>query len=202
VSAIAALAMMFIGVELGEPEVAILAAIFAGSMLGFLPFNFFPAKIFSGGGAPIYGFILATLAILGSSKFATALIVLAIPLADMIWVLGNRIVKHKTINIFKLFSISDKTHLHHRLFDLGFSVKQVAYIEYLFVGIFAAIALFTADLEKVGIVAVIGTIMLAFFFVINTWIKRGKKLSRSQPQEVIPPTRTQGKKSPEDRFAY
>lgn len=201
VSAIASLAMMFIAVELGEPEVAILAAVFTGSMLGFLPFNFYPAKIFSGGGAPAYGFIIATLAILGSSKFATALIVLAIPLADMIWVLGNRVIKHKTINIFKLFSISDKTHLHHRLYDLGLNVKQVAYVEYIFVGIFATIALFTASLEKIGVLAITGTIMLVAFLIINTWVKNGRKFTKIKEEEIVV-RKPQGKKSPEDRFAY
>ncbi|MCX7778969.1 MAG: undecaprenyl/decaprenyl-phosphate alpha-N-acetylglucosaminyl 1-phosphate transferase [Patescibacteria group bacterium] len=100
-----------------QPEVGILAIILAGASLGFLIFNFHPAKIFLGtSGETFSGFILGTLAIISGSKIATLLLVLGIPILDVVWVILRRIFKEHRWPFF-----ADKKHLHFRLLEIGFS---------------------------------------------------------------------------------
>jgi UDP-GlcNAc:undecaprenyl-phosphate GlcNAc-1-phosphate transferase len=98
-----------------QPDVAILALIFAGASLGFLFFNFHPAKIFLGeGGSLLAGFMLGSLAIISGGKIATAFLVLALPILDVIWVVVRRIfVEHHSP------FLADRKHLHFRLLDIG-----------------------------------------------------------------------------------
>lgn len=100
-----------------QPQVAFLAIILLGISLGFLVFNFHPAKIFLGtSGETFLGFLLGVLAIISGSKIATLLLVLGIPILDLIWVVLRRILKEKQSPM-----MADRKHLHHRLLDFGFS---------------------------------------------------------------------------------
>ncbi|MFH1030904.1 MAG: MraY family glycosyltransferase [bacterium] len=75
------------------PQVALLSIILAGACLGFLIFNFNPAKIFLGeGGSTLCGFLLAALGILSQGKVAVTLLVMGIPILDVLWVIGRRMV--------------------------------------------------------------------------------------------------------------
>ncbi len=104
-----------------QPDVGTLAIILAGVSLGFLIFNFHPAKIFLGtAGETFSGFMLGTLAIISGSKIATLLLVLGIPVLDLIWVILRRIFKEKHSPM-----LADKKHLHYRLLDFGFSHRGV-----------------------------------------------------------------------------
>ena len=104
----------------------------AGSIVGFLPFNFSPAKTFIGDvGSNFLGFSLAVISILGVAKTYTALvliapiIVLGLPIFDTIFAIIRRIIKGKSIKaVFK----ADKGHLHHRLMKIGYTQKQAVLI--------------------------------------------------------------------------
>lgn len=98
-----------------------LAFITAGIYLGFLPWNFYPQKIMPGyGGKSLAGFLLATLALLNTTKFGTALLVLGIPAIDAIYVLIIRLLtRHNP-------TMGSRTHLHHRLLDAGWSKRKIA----------------------------------------------------------------------------
>jgi len=97
-----------------QPGSAILASAVAGTYLGFLPRNFHPAKQFLGeGGSTIAGFCLGFLAVVSSAKIAIALAVLAIPVADLFFVIMRRLFSRKSL--FK----GDDTHLHFRLLAAG-----------------------------------------------------------------------------------
>lgn len=118
-----------------SPLIAIvLITALAGSIVGFLPYNFNPAKTFIGDvGSNFMGFALSIISILGVAKTYTAIvliapiIVLALPIFDTLWAIIRRIVKTKSIKgVFK----ADKGHLHHRLMAKGFSQKQSVLILY------------------------------------------------------------------------
>ena len=99
----------------------ILATALAGSLLGFLPFNFNPARTFMGDtGSNFIGFILAIISILGVAKTYTAIIivapllVLALPIFDTSFAIMRRIIRERSFRaIFK----ADRGHLHHKLID-------------------------------------------------------------------------------------
>lgn len=149
ISVISAISLLIIFVLNDSPMVAILLiTALAGALVGFLPFNFSPAKTFIGDtGSNFLGFSLSIISILGVAKTYTAvvivlpLIVLGLPLFDTFWAIIRRLIKGKSIKaIFK----ADKGHLHHRIVAKGFSQKQAVVILYGFsatFGIFAVITL-------------------------------------------------------------
>lgn len=135
VTMIAAVVMMVVSVLLGEYVVAILCAIFAGSVLGFLPHNWNPAKIFMGdSGSMFLGLSLAVLANIGGAKLATMLLLLGIPVLDVAVVIIQRLRGGRGAFHY------DKRHLHHKLLDSGFSQKQIVLIFYSLTGFFGLLA--------------------------------------------------------------
>ncbi len=122
---ITALFITIISLMLGQQSIALLSAIFTGAVLGFLPHNWNPAKVFMGDcGAMFLGLTLAVLSIMGGAKLALALMVLGVPILDVALVIINRVRRHQSPLHY------DKTHLHHRLMATGFSVRQICYALY------------------------------------------------------------------------
>ena len=153
ISVISSISLLVIFVLNGSPMVAILLiTALAGALVGFLPFNFSPAKTFIGDtGSNFLGFSLSIISILGMAKTYTMavivlpLIVLGLPIFDTIWAIIRRIIKGKSIKaIFK----ADKGHMHHRLIAKGFSQKQAVLILY---GISATFGIFAVILLESGI---------------------------------------------------
>ncbi len=138
ISSISSLSLFFVTilrVDM-EPSIAIYTALItaalAGSTLGFLPFNFNPAKIFMGeSGAAFLGFTLGVISIQGAMKSYTAisiaipLLVLGLPLFDTIFAIFRRVLSRKSI------MQGDRGHLHHRLIDMGLSQRQSVLIMYI-----------------------------------------------------------------------
>ena len=110
--------------NLGDPNqlvIAILSFICAGASLGFLIFNWYPAKIFPGfSGSTILGFMIAVLSILSGAKLATALLVLLVPSVDFFYTFFRRILEKKSP------LKGDQKHLHHLLLERGFSHRQIS----------------------------------------------------------------------------
>ena len=153
ISVISAVSLLIIFVLNGSPLVSIiLIAALAGSLVGFLPFNFTPAKTFIGDtGSNFLGYSLSIISILGVAKTYTIavivlpLIVLGLPIFDTLWAIIRRLIKGKSIKaIFK----ADKGHLHHRIVSKGFSQKQAVLILY---GISATFGIFAVILIDSGI---------------------------------------------------
>ena len=153
ISVISAISLLIIFVLNGSPLVSILLiTALAGALVGFLPFNFAPAKTFIGDtGSNFLGFSLSIISILGVAKTYTAavivlpLIALGLPIFDTIWAIIRRLVKGKSIKaIFK----ADKGHLHHSIVAKGFSQKQAVLILY---GISATFGIFAIILLESGI---------------------------------------------------
>jgi UDP-GlcNAc:undecaprenyl-phosphate/decaprenyl-phosphate GlcNAc-1-phosphate transferase len=144
VCAIAGSTFAIIGLSLGAPEAALLSAIVAGACFGFLRHNFYPARIFMGdSGALLLGFLLATVSIEGLVKTAALatlvlpLLVLAIPIVDTSFVFAKRLKYRRPVYE------ADRTHLHHRFMNIGFSQKRAVAYMYVWCGILAAAALAT-----------------------------------------------------------
>jgi UDP-N-acetylmuramyl pentapeptide phosphotransferase/UDP-N-acetylglucosamine-1-phosphate transferase len=141
-SLFASLALFIISLRVKNYTSATISIIFGGLVLGFLVYNFYPARIRSGSsGKTAYGFILAVLSVMSGAKIATGIIVLMIPLIDFVWVIIGRVKKHRPRSISSLMQISDKSHLHHRLLKLGLNEPQIAFFEYLLSAILGTIAL-------------------------------------------------------------
>lgn len=133
-----------------SPLIAIvLITALAGAIVGFIPYNFNPAKTFIGDvGSNFMGFVIAVISILGVAKTYTAIvivapiIVLALPIFDTLWAIVRRIVKTKSIKgVFK----ADKGHLHHRLMARGYTQKQAVLILYGITATFGMTAIILLD---------------------------------------------------------
>jgi len=142
VAALAGLTVMVGAGTTGIPLVAIAAGALAGGCLGFLPFNFNPAKIFMGDtGAMFLGYMLACIAVIGPFKIATAvavlvpLLVLGVPIFDTVTGIIRRLAAGKSP------LAADRGHIHHRLIDRGLSVRQAVSCIYLLTAMLCVVAL-------------------------------------------------------------
>ncbi|MEO4052813.1 MraY family glycosyltransferase [Solibacillus sp. CAU 1738] len=118
---------------MNQPISAVLSALILGVAIGYLPHNFFPAKIIMGDtGSTLFGFMIATISIIGALKTITLitvsvpLLILAVPIFDTIFVLLKRFMQGKSI--FR----PDKLHIHHRLLNYGLSQVQAVITIYFF----------------------------------------------------------------------
>lgn len=153
ITLISCISLLIIFTLNASPIIAIiLITALIGALLGFLPFNFVPAKTFIGDtGSNFLGFILAIISILGIAKTYTLavivlpVIVLGLPIVDVIFAIIRRIVKGKSI---KAIFQADKGHLHHKLVAKGYSQKQAVLILY---GICATCGMFAIILFDSGI---------------------------------------------------
>ncbi len=173
VSFIGAITIFFLSLqpEVNQPPVAILASILAGTILAFSIFNFYPAKILAGTTGSIFmGFSLAVLAIFAGTKIATTLLVLAVPAIDFLWVIGERIKKHKSI--FK----PDRNHLHYKLLELGWSQRRIALTYWAITALMAGIALNTRVIGKSVTLTVAVIVMIFVLTLVN---KKVSKLDKN-----------------------
>jgi len=145
VSLIACISLMMIFIINGSSFLSIiLTTALAGAILGFLPYNFNPARTFLGDtGSNFLGFMLSIISIMGTAKTYTAvvivapLLVLALPLFDTSFAIIRRIIREKSLKaVFK----ADRGHLHHKLIDRGYTTKQAVFMLY---GLSASLGLFT-----------------------------------------------------------
>jgi UDP-GlcNAc:undecaprenyl-phosphate GlcNAc-1-phosphate transferase len=148
--------------EVNQPPIGIITAALVGCLAAFLLLNFHPAKIMAGtSGSMFMGFILAILAIFAGAKIATTLLVLAVPIIDALWVIGER------WNMKKSIFIADKRHLHYRLLELGWSAKRICFFYYTVTGFFAIVALSTKATGKLFSLVVFSLGIVGILFVIR-----------------------------------
>ena len=162
-----AAAVLFINAafRLDPPQhsVSLLPLALIGATLGFLPFNFPPARVFMGSsGAMFLGYTLGALAIIGGAKMATILLVMGLPLLDLAWVAAGRLRAGRSP------FAGDRTHLHHRLLDLGLTQRQIAVGYWVFSAAFGALTLATTSrLFKLVALIVMGVLVVAGFVVLR-----------------------------------
>ena len=147
---------------LPQLSIALLPIALLGTALGFLPFNFHPAKIFLGSGSLFLGFVLASLGIIGGAKVATVLLVLAVPVIDVAWLIISRIRRGQPP------TQSGRDHLHYRLLDLGLSQRQVVSLYYFACALFGGLALvIEGSLLKLASLMLLGVITLATLITLS-----------------------------------
>ncbi len=199
ITMIAAIILMVVSVLLGQYVVAVLCGIFAGSVLGFLPHNWHPARIFMGdSGAMFLGLSLAMLANIGGAKLATVLVLIGIPVLDVALVIIQRLRGGRGAMHY------DKRHLHHKLLDSGFSQRQIVLLYYSltgFFGLLAVLALLLPDaFPFVSSISIVGASLahlielllvgLAMAIILGVVIRRHRP---RQKQRLFPhPTPTPG----------
>lgn len=167
VGTIASLLFAWHGYLLGQTTIAAFPLALAGALLGFLPFNFAPARIFLGSaGAYFLGYGLATMSILSPAKIATALLVLAVPIMDVAWQIVDRLRRGKSP--FR----GDRGHLHFRLSDFGLPTRTIVAGYYLIAAIFGLIAILAPSplLKLIMLVA-----LSAVVFLMIAWLSRGRR---------------------------
>ncbi|KEO78627.1 MraY family glycosyltransferase [Paenibacillus polymyxa] len=169
VSGIAIGTIFVMSMLMGNYMVAMLCLVLLGSIIGFLFFNFHPAKIFMGDtGSLFLGFCLAMLSMLGFKQiaivsFITPLIIIGVPLSDTFFAIIRRKLQKKPI-----FS-PDKGHLHHCLRELGFSHRQTVLIIYGIAAFFGVLAVIqsSAALNEANWVTFVVICIMMFFLQIG-----------------------------------
>jgi UDP-GlcNAc:undecaprenyl-phosphate GlcNAc-1-phosphate transferase len=157
VGTIAAMLFAWHSYRLGQGAVAAFPLALAGALIGFLPYNFAPARIFLGSaGAYVLGYNLATLAILSPAKIATALLVLAVPILDGIWRVTDRVRTGRSP------FYGDRGHLHFRLADEKVPTRTIVIGYYALSLTFGLVAIFATGMAKLIILTILAGFVLLF----------------------------------------
>ena len=167
VAMISSVSLMLVANKFGYTEITIISAIVAGSCLGFLPFNFNPAKIFMGDtGALFLGFMLAAISIEGVMKSVATIavivpiLILGVPIFDTTFAIFRRLLNGQSI------MAADKGHLHHRLLNKGFSQKKTVLILYAISSTFGLFAFLIAKANSrqavyLSVALFVGSVLMA-----------------------------------------
>jgi UDP-GlcNAc:undecaprenyl-phosphate GlcNAc-1-phosphate transferase len=148
--------------RVGQYGPALLPTALLGTVLGFLPSNFYPARIFLGSGAITLGYIVGTLSLVGGARVATVLLVMALPIADVAWQILNRWRHGRSM------SEGDRGHLHYRLYDLGMSQRQVVILYWGLCTLFGALALLVSSrLYRLLAIAILGALVVVVLAMLS-----------------------------------
>lgn len=122
--------------KMGQSSVVILPLALLGATLGFLPYNFHPARVFMGSAGSFFlGYALGCLGIIAGARVATVLLVMGIPIVDVGWQIVDRIRSGRSP------IKGDRGHLHFRLLDLGISQRAIVLGYWAFCALFGILAL-------------------------------------------------------------
>jgi UDP-GlcNAc:undecaprenyl-phosphate GlcNAc-1-phosphate transferase len=198
IALITTLAVAVIAFARGQLGVTAAAVALAGSLLGFLRFNFNPARIFLGdSGSMFLGFVLAVTSVRGSQKGPTAvailvpLLVLGLPLLDTgltvlrrLYRLRNHGKRSENSLLYVLSNINqvflpDRGHIHYRLIDLGASHRGAVLILYIVGALFAAAAFALVLLKSLFIasllIGVLLVLMASFLLLLYLRIRKAEQ---------------------------
>ena len=145
ISTIGALTMLILALILGEHEISLVCGALVGACVGFLPYNLNPARIFMGDtGSTFLGFILACVSIQGLFKyyavisFLVPFIILGLPIFDTASAIIRRLLKGQSP------MVADRSHIHHKLIDMGPNQKQAVSTLYIVSGVLGLSAVLLA----------------------------------------------------------
>ena len=161
VSGISAATMLVVAILVAEQNVAVIMAALFGACLGFIPYNFNPAKIFMGDtGSTFLGFILATMSIQGLFKlyaiisFAVPFLILGIPIFDICFAVIRRLARGQNP------MVADRGHVHHRLIDMGFNQKQSVMITYMLTALLGLAAVVLTSSGEIKALILLGAVFI------------------------------------------
>lgn len=175
------------GARIGSMPVCIALVAVAGGCIGFLPFNFSPAKTFMGDGGALYlGYMIAVLSVVSPLKQATVvgalipMLTLAVPIFDTSLAMLRRALKHESI------MSADKGHLHHHLMAAGFGQRRSVLIMYGIVGIMGEVAiLISRELFKDAIPLFMIALLYLSIIIVPKRPKKGLKTIITQDVSEI-----------------
>lgn len=175
VVAIVAATLLLAAINRSETGIVILTGALIGACIGFLLFNWHPARIFMGdSGSNFLGFTLAALSVLSVAKgtVVLALVVpvaaLAIPIVDTAWAIVRRRLRGKSI------ATPDTEHLHHRLLDFGLSPRETVLVFYFGTAILAAVGLAIYGHKKVLLGAIL-LMLLGIAIIVSRRLRRNRR---------------------------
>lgn len=175
VSSIALITISGMAVIMGDAYVAIFGSILAASTIGFLLYNFHPAKIFMGDtGSLFLGFMISVLALLGFKNitvisFLIPILILGVPISDTFFAIIRRIVNKKPI------SAPDKSHLHHCLLKAGFSHKETVLVIYGIATMFSMSAFIFSQSTLWGAILVMTVVLISIEIIVESVGLLGKE---------------------------
>lgn len=175
VGLISTVILFFLAIKpvINQPAMALLAAVFAGCLVGFLPYNLPSAKIFLGDAGSLFlGFILAVFAIISGAKLATAALVMGIPILDALWVIGRRLKNRQPL------WQGDSRHLHHRLREKGWPATGILIFYCSLTTVFGIIGLTGNTRSKFWGLLLLLTIMIIIGLWINYFSPANKKMRK------------------------
>ena len=171
VAAIVAAVLAILMLRQGQHSVALLALALLGSAVGFLFFNFPPARVFMGStGSYFLGFTLASLGLIAGARVATVLLVLGLPILDVAWLIWWRWRHGQPLGQ------GDRNHLHYRLLDKGHSQRQIVIGYAAFTAFFGAISLVAAN-TIVKVIALLALLVVGGFII---WWASPREMERGR----------------------
>ncbi len=173
ISSISALAISYISFANGRNEIAVLTMILFGACVGFLPYNFSPARIFIGDtGALFVGYMLAVISVEGAIKGAVTIAIIApiltlgIPIFDMAYAIVRRLLKKQPP------WVADKGHIHHRLLDLGLGHRSTVLLLYFINILFGLTVIFIINKQYYSAVVSFVVAISLIIFPVRKGIKK------------------------------
>jgi UDP-GlcNAc:undecaprenyl-phosphate GlcNAc-1-phosphate transferase len=161
------LSQRFTSHDISAQSVTVLSFIVAGAYFGFLPHNYYPQKIMPGyGGGALAGFLLGILSILSFGKLGTAVLILSIPIIDAFYTMFRRLKNRQSP--FR----ADWGHFHHRLMEIGWGKRRIAWFYWIISLILGIASLFLVGIEKLLAFATIAILLFAFMLIIEEMKKR------------------------------
>lgn len=167
VSAIALLTISGMAITMGNVFVVFAGLMMLGSTVGFLVYNFYPAKIFMGDtGALFLGFMISVLSLLGFKNVTLfsliiPVIILGVPISDTLFAIVRRVVHRKPL------SAPDKSHLHHCLLNLGYSHPESVLMIYAVSALFSLAAIIFSQATMYGALIVIAMLVLMIEMIVE-----------------------------------
>lgn len=159
-------ALRFVNVEELSLTTSLLSFIVAGASLGFLFFNFYPAKIFPGYSATILGFFIGILSITSGVKLATAVLVMGVPSVDAILTILRRLLAKRSP------FWHDRGHLHHLLLNYGMGHRGIAVFYWLMSLILGVVALSVSSRGKLFAIILVIVVVAGVVFMLRFGGKR------------------------------
>ena len=160
VGAIAAVILFLVSVSLHQGTIALLPLALAGACLGFVPYNFNPARVFMGTtGSMFLGYALGVISIIGGAKIASTVLVLGVPVLDALFVVVQRSLAGRLP-----WRGGDNAHLIHRLYGVGFTQRKIALLVYAICALFGWLATSLIRTEKLYAMAALAVVLGALVF--------------------------------------
>lgn len=167
VSSIALITIAIMAIIQKDLFVAIIALSVIGATIGFLKYNFHPAKIFMGDtGAMFLGYIIAVLSLMGFKNvtmisFVVPVIILGVPISDTFFAIIRRLVNKTPI------SAPDKSHLHHCLLNIGFTHRQTVILIYAMSALFGLAAIIFSYATLWGALLIVAILIISIEVIVE-----------------------------------